>query len=143
MGNITFITADVTKITFQPNQFDLIFSNCLLQYMDDTELPRVVENILRWVNVDGHFFFREVSHLTPGLHDTFKNEEPCICRSTDIYNGLFNNVSIPVDGTEDEVYKFSLVAMNQVQCVKEAFSVEKDFYWIYKKIRCQRSDMSG
>ncbi|XP_070559942.1 uncharacterized protein [Ptychodera flava] len=110
MGNIEFITADVVKVDFPPHSFDFIFSNYLLQYLDDKEVGEVVKNVLKWVTVGGCFFVRETYHGFPEYQTKINHEDPVICRPLATYSQIFNDVRLPVDGSDDEFYKFSLMA---------------------------------
>ncbi|XP_070533263.1 uncharacterized protein [Ptychodera flava] len=132
MGNIDFLTADILEVEFPADSYDLMFSNGLLQYMEDEEIKRFALKALTWMTEGGHLFFREISENILSLKETVK--DPSICRQPAEYLTIFDGIRLPVDGS-DEIYKWSLVAMEQVQCVKTMFSKESDKYWLYQKVR--------
>ncbi|XP_070533208.1 uncharacterized protein [Ptychodera flava] len=134
MGNIDFITSDVVQVEFPSNSFYLIFTNYLLQYLTEREADQFALNALQWLKDDGYLFFREVS-ATPLAGPENAVENPSICRTAAFYKDLFDRAYLQIDGS-DEIYKFSLVTTNQVQCVKKMLSRETDHYFIYQKIRC-------
>ncbi|KAK6297968.1 hypothetical protein J4Q44_G00310230 [Coregonus suidteri] len=65
-GNASFLQADVTKLDFPKNSFDIIFSNWLLMYLSDEELRSLTERMLGWLRPGGYLFFRESCHHQSG-----------------------------------------------------------------------------
>ncbi|KAL7640330.1 UNVERIFIED_CONTAM: hypothetical protein RMT77_008594 [Armadillidium vulgare] len=89
--NITFKCADVTKLDFAENSFDLVFSNWLLMYLADSEVENLMKNILKWVKPSGHFFFRESCYHQSG--NVARAENPTKYRTPLDYIRMFKLAS--------------------------------------------------
>nr|XP_029511209.1 phosphoethanolamine N-methyltransferase 3-like [Oncorhynchus nerka] len=73
-GNASFLQADVTKLDFPKNSFDIIFSNWLLMYLSDEELRSLTERMLGWLRLGGYLFFREsCNHQSGDISGTLFN----------------------------------------------------------------------
>ena len=59
MSNINFLQADVTKLNFPSNSFDLVFSNWLLMYLEEKEVESLFRKCFDWLSPKGFLFFRE------------------------------------------------------------------------------------
>ncbi len=57
--NAEFVCADIRQLDFPEDSFDLIFTNWLLAYLADDEVPHFLDNIVCWLKPGGHFFVRE------------------------------------------------------------------------------------
>nr|XP_006824126.1 PREDICTED: phosphoethanolamine N-methyltransferase-like [Saccoglossus kowalevskii] len=67
IGNIDFITSDVVHLNLNTDCCDLVFSNYLLQYLDDDETRKFATNALKWIKPGGWMFFREVTIEKSGM----------------------------------------------------------------------------
>ncbi|XP_053576004.1 uncharacterized protein LOC128665812 [Bombina bombina] len=89
-GNITFLQADVTKLTLPRQSFDFIFSNWLFMYLTDKELVEVTQRMLGWLRPGGYLFFRESCFFQSG--DAQRTFNPTVYRSPAQYNHLLTSV---------------------------------------------------
>ncbi len=108
MGNIEFVHGDATKLAYEPDQFDMIFTNWLLMYLTDAEIADLVEKSLNCLKDDGYFFIRESCFHPSGNIKNIdgKNENPTKYRSPAEYIDLYLSRKIR-KGESD--YGFELV----------------------------------
>jgi phosphoethanolamine N-methyltransferase len=66
--NVNFVQKDVTTLEYSDNSFDLIFSCWILMYLTDPEVSAFAANALKWLEVGGHFFFRESCFWQSGVY---------------------------------------------------------------------------
>lgn len=58
-GTVEFIQKDATQLEFEPNSFDIVFSNWLFMYLSDVETEQLLQKSLKWLKPGGTLFFRE------------------------------------------------------------------------------------
>ncbi|CAF1056322.1 unnamed protein product [Adineta ricciae] len=58
-GTVEFLHQDATLLNFEPNSFDIVFSNWLFMYLSDQETEQLLQKSLTWLKSDGTLFFRE------------------------------------------------------------------------------------
>ncbi|CAF0963893.1 unnamed protein product [Adineta steineri] len=58
-GTVEFLQKDATLLTFEPNSFDVVFSNWLFMYLSDEETEQLLQKSLSWLAPGGTLFFRE------------------------------------------------------------------------------------
>jgi len=105
--NLEVLTADVTMLQFEPNSFDLIFSNWLLMYLSDEEVEAFAKNVLSWLRPGGSFFCRESCFHASG--NAARRFNPTRYRDPETYTQMFSDVALS-DGT-----RFELLATNCVE----------------------------
>ncbi len=108
LGNIEFTHADATKLEYDHDQFDMIFTNWLLMYLTDNEIGDLVEKSLCYLKNGGYFFIRESCFHPSGNIKNINgiNENPTKYRSPADYINLYLSRKIR-QGEED--YGFELV----------------------------------
>ncbi|ETO01952.1 hypothetical protein RFI_35487, partial [Reticulomyxa filosa] len=57
--NVEYIWRDVTELSLPNEQFDFVFSNWLLMYLDDIETQDLAHKMVEWTKPGGYIFFRE------------------------------------------------------------------------------------
>ncbi|UJR30707.1 hypothetical protein I4U23_018227 [Adineta vaga] len=58
-GTVEFLHQDATLLSFEPNSFDIVFSNWLFMYLSDAETEQLLQKSLTWLTPGGTLFFRE------------------------------------------------------------------------------------
>lgn len=107
LNNIDYLPSDVTKLDFERNTFNMVFSNWLLMYLKDAEILKLVENSLYWIKEGGYFFFRESCfHASGNIKKVDKNENPTEYRCPTTYVDFFQSQTIEHNGNQ---YGFELV----------------------------------
>ena len=105
LGNIEFAVGDATKISYDTDQFDMVFTNWLLMYLSDSEIKELVAKSLSYIKTNGYFFVRE-SCFHPSGNIKKLNENPTVYRSPKEYLDLFLSKTVEQSGT---VHGFELV----------------------------------
>lgn len=108
MNNIEFVHGDATKLNYNDNQFDMVFTNWLLMYLTDIEIEGLVKNSLGLLEEGGYFFIRESCFHPSGNLKNIKekNDNPTKYRSPSAYIDLFLSKFIEKNGAQ---YGFELV----------------------------------
>ena len=88
LGNIEFAVGDATKISYDTDQFDMVFTNWLLMYLSDSEIKELVAKSLSYIKTNGYFFVRE-SCFHPSGNIKKLNENP-----TTFYTNNLENYSL-------------------------------------------------
>eukprot|EP00210_Caulerpa_lentillifera_P008511 g8118.t1 len=126
-SNITFLTADATKMDFGKKSQDVIFVNWLLQYLTDEEVMSTLERILAALTDDGVFFFRESCHR--GIGNRERDFDTTRFRDVAEYFKFLEKVSYKdADGKE---YKFRI---DKCGCVKTFVILKNNHSQIYWKL---------
>ncbi|XP_067103955.1 phosphoethanolamine methyltransferase isoform X1 [Osmerus mordax] len=135
-SNGVFIQADVTKLDFPKNSFDLIFSNWLLMYLSDEELSSLTERMLGWLAPGGHLFFRESCFHQSG--DCKRDFNPTHYRTPTLYSHLMTSAQWEgSDGTEKQVYGFDIVVNKKVQTYIKMKNNQNQVCWLLEKVSRQ------
>ncbi|XP_070581472.1 uncharacterized protein [Ptychodera flava] len=133
-GNVDFVTSDVAKLEV-PRTYDLVFSNFLLQYLDEKECRDVVMKTISWLNKDGYVFFRESAKDERDLPGPPKSNAS-LYRHPTFYTDIFNNVRKPVEGNTDVAELLKILQTGTVQCVKKVMSrdIDTHHFWVLQKV---------
>ncbi|XP_033117626.1 phosphoethanolamine N-methyltransferase-like isoform X1 [Anneissia japonica] len=121
MKNITFLTADVTSQDFEPESFDVVFSNWLLMYLSDDEVNDLLIKIVKWTKPGGNIFFRESCFRIPGVSKLDFN--PTNYRTPSVYSAMFQlaKAGTPPHGLDilfcRNLKSFMELKKNHYQCV--------------------------
>ncbi|CAF1248728.1 unnamed protein product [Rotaria sordida] len=78
-GTVEFLHQDATQLSFEPNSFDIIFSNWLFMYLSDEETGQLLQKSLSWLTPGGTMFFRESCFHSSG--NIKSGENPTYYRS--------------------------------------------------------------
>jgi len=115
--NIEWICADALDVRFAPEQFDLVFTNCLLMYLTEKEVQVLAENIRLWLKPKGVFFFIEscaaVTHFS-GTENYYAHY-----RSPLDYEKNFNNWPLIKEGN---IHVFEDLLADPFKC-----------FWLYAR----------
>jgi len=115
------LCADVTTLSFQPNSFDMIFSNWLLMYLTDAELATFAINCATWLRPGGKLFFRESCFHPSG--DAAREFNPTKYRSPSDYFRVFSQFELCNHG---RVQSYAVLKQNFNQ-----------FFWLLGKPKSQ------
>uniref|UniRef100_A0A8K9XBN2 phosphoethanolamine N-methyltransferase n=1 Tax=Oncorhynchus mykiss TaxID=8022 RepID=A0A8K9XBN2_ONCMY len=132
-GNASFLQADVTKLDFPKNSFDIIFSNWLLMYLSDEELRSLTERMLGWLRLGGYLFFREsCNHQSGDYKRTFN---PTHYRSSAHYSHLVTTtLREESEGAEKQVFGFDIVLNKIVQTYIKMKNNQNQVCWLLEKV---------
>uniref|UniRef100_A0A8C7JH13 phosphoethanolamine N-methyltransferase n=1 Tax=Oncorhynchus kisutch TaxID=8019 RepID=A0A8C7JH13_ONCKI len=132
-GNASFLQADVTKLDFPKNSFDIIFSNWLLMYLSDEELRSLTERMLGWLRLGGYLFFREsCNHQSGDYKRTFN---PTHYRSSAHYSHLMTTtLREESEGPEKQVFGFDIVLNKIVQTYIKMKNNQNQVCWLLEKV---------
>lgn len=135
-SNITFLTADVTKMDFGILSQDLVFVNWLLQCLADVELESVFQRVLAALTEGGVFFFRESCHR--GIGNPAPDFDTTRFRDVAEYFKFIEKARYK--DPDGKLFKFKLI---QCACVK-TFVILKNthsqIYWKLTKVRILEYD---
>jgi phosphoethanolamine N-methyltransferase len=115
--SVEYLCADVMELELKTAQFDFIFMNHLLMYLDDSEVQILATRCVNWLDKGGHLFFRE-SCSASGKH--FKDDYYVYYRSLFFYTELFNQRLKLIE--QDNLKLFELRFANPFQC-----------FWLFQK----------
>ena len=87
-NNIKYIQNDVMSFKFKENQYDLIFINWLMMYLEDEDLLVLKKHLLNSLKPNGYLFFRESCFYEK---KTKKNNYYANYRPINFYSNLFKN----------------------------------------------------
>ena len=130
LENITYHLANVMDLNFADQSFDFVFMNWLLMYLDDTQIARLQQSILRWTRPGERVFLRE-SCVTESSDETAhlntaaywgNNPAPyqASYRPKDEYMRLFTN-------------GFSLLHTDNVKIYEQRFDNPLQYYWLFRR----------
>uniref|UniRef100_A0A8C7TCC4 phosphoethanolamine N-methyltransferase n=1 Tax=Oncorhynchus mykiss TaxID=8022 RepID=A0A8C7TCC4_ONCMY len=132
-GNASFLQADVTKLDFPKNSFDIIFSNWLLMYLSDEELTSLTERMLGWLCPGGYLFFRESCNYQSG--DCKRTFNPTHYRSSAHYSHLMTTtLREESEGAEKQVFGFDIVLNKTVQTYIKMKNNQNQVCWLLEKV---------
>ena len=124
-GNAEFICADIRGLGFPAHGFDLIFTNWLLAYLDDDEIPPFLDDARRWLAPDGHLFVRESCHHSAieGHVDTPRDYQAIIesshYRHPDCYRAFFAD-------------RFRVAGHGRLATYIRRYGNDNQFYWLLR-----------
>ncbi|KAJ8014799.1 hypothetical protein DPEC_G00019500 [Dallia pectoralis] len=132
-SNAAFIQADVTKLDFPKNSFDIIFSNWLMMYLSDEELSSLTERMLEWLRPGGYLFFRESCNHQSG--DSKRDFNPTHYRTAAQYSHLVTTtLSKEPEGAENQVFGFDIVLNKTVQTYIKMKNNQNQVCWLLEKV---------
>lgn len=132
-SNSAFIQADVTKLDFPKNSFDMIFSNWLLMYLSDEELISLTERMLGWLAPCGKLFFRESCFHQSG--DSKRDFNPTHYRTPTQYSHMMTSAQWEESvGAEKQVYGFDIVVNKKVQTYIKMKNNQNQVCWLLEKV---------
>ncbi|XP_077977019.1 uncharacterized protein LOC144432630 [Glandiceps talaboti] len=126
--NVDFLLADVTKLQFPAQSFDIVLSSWMFMYLTDDEILQFAKNTLSWLTDDGFMFFKESCFHQGG--DLFRPVNPTIYRSLSQYTELFQSVSVCVDGIEDMIVRFDIVYIKSCKTFIRIRKSHKQLSWL-------------
>lgn len=137
LGNIEFGCADATKMNYNDNQFNMIFTNWLLMYFTDSEIESLVEKSLNYLEETGYFFIRESCFHASGNLKNLKNvktDNPTKYRSPSEYISLFLSKSIERNGSQ---YGFELVFARPNRTYINMKSNSNQVCFLFQKVKLE------
>jgi len=123
--NIQFINDNCMNLSFQPNSFDVIFSNWLMMYLTDEEIEKLVQKMLVWLKPGGYFFFRESCYHQSGTRTVQEQVNPTIYRAPEQYTALITQSSAEVG--------FDVVYSKPIQTYIEEKNNKNQICWLVEK----------
>ncbi|KAG7518650.1 phosphoethanolamine N-methyltransferase 3-like isoform X2 [Solea senegalensis] len=139
-NNATFIQADVIKMDFPQNSFDLIFSNWLLMYVSDDELKSFVEKMLGWLQPGGYLFFRESCNHRSG--DKQRDFDPTIYRTEEYYSHLVSASQVE-EPERGQTFGFDIVLKRKVQTYVQLKNNPNQICWLLEKVPRSANSQKG
>merc|ERR1719184_617439 len=118
-SNTVIMQADVTKLDFPQNRFDVIFSNWLLMYLSDEELRSLTQKMLGWLMPGGFLFFRESCNHQSG--DCKRDFNPTHYRTQAEYSHIMTSAAWE-DSEASETFGFDIVLTKKIQTYVKALS---------------------
>jgi phosphoethanolamine N-methyltransferase len=128
--NVNFVQKDVTTLEYSDNSFDLIFSCWILMYLTDPEVSAFAANALKWLEVGGHFFFRESCFWQSG--NIKRQNDPSQYRQPWFYFFTFSSISIPAPNGGR--YRFELVRSKNIETYVTLKGHKGQISWLWKKV---------
>ncbi|XP_076449925.1 uncharacterized protein LOC143286185 isoform X2 [Babylonia areolata] len=138
-GNIEFLCADVTHLTREKESADLIFSNWLLMYLDNSEVQSLLTKLLTWLAPGGYLFIRESCRHASGDHS--RQQNPTQYRDPSHYEAFLASVTIPVD--EKNVYGYDMVLSKCVETYIKHKNNCNQVVWLVQKVLRDTSKTHG
>ncbi|CAF0735147.1 unnamed protein product [Didymodactylos carnosus] len=133
-GNVEFVQMDATQLEFEPNSFDLVFSNWLLMYLNDDEVESLLQKSLKWLTHGGALFFRESCFHSSG--DIKPEENPTHYRSPRHYIDVAQSRVLQEDkNQEPEVYE--LVFAKALESYYEIKNNNNQVCFLFMKTKLQ------
>ncbi|KAJ3587507.1 hypothetical protein NHX12_011104 [Muraenolepis orangiensis] len=130
-SNAAFLHADVTKLEFSKNSYDVIFSNWLLMYLSDQELGRLVEKMLSWLAPGGFLFFRESCNHQSG--DCKRDFNPTHYRTQAEYSHLITSAQL-TEPEGQQSFGFDIVLTKRVQTYVKMKNNQNQICWLLDKV---------
>jgi len=155
--NIQFICNDVTHLEQEAKSFDLIFSNWLLMYLLDEEIPDFLSKCYHWLDDEGVIFFREscetnykgysllVFYLAGRIHALTgiklnKDLNPPNVGWKDLWKWLFEKKrELPFNYRKLKDYedffseKFEVIAEGHIFVYQQFYNNKNQRYWLLSK----------
>ncbi|KAK6921298.1 hypothetical protein RJ641_014976, partial [Dillenia turbinata] len=133
--NVKFICADVTspELNITEGSMDLIFSNWLLMYLNDTEVQNLVERMVKWLNVGGFIFFRESCFHQSG--DSKRKYNPTHYREPRFYTKVFKECL--AQDSNGNSYELSLIGCKCIGAYVKNKKNQNQICWIWQKVSSQ------
>lgn len=140
LSNVSFRIADIRSFSLDGEKYDLVFTNGLFTYLDETTARGIFEGILNSLQLGGSFCFAEWCFSAPGDDKTRKNE--AFYRLPDVYNSLFQSVS---KETEDGsgVYSYEIVRSKSVETFIKHKATCNYIFWLLTKVHAAKSEAHG
>ncbi len=129
-GNVQCYCSDVLVWDYPFEEFDFVFSNWLMMYMDDSEVSQFLSKICFCLKPGGFAFFRE-SCRCPARGEAQSTEE---LRSPvkDIINVTkYREPEFYIDAFEGEV--LDLISEGNVKLYETRFGNKNQLFWLLKK----------
>jgi phosphoethanolamine N-methyltransferase len=123
--NLQVVCEDALKLSFQPNTFDIVFSNWLLMYLSDDEVQTLANNCLNWLKPGGRIFFRESCFHRSG--NAPRTWNPTVYRDPRSYFQFFNSAR-GSDGS-----RFQLCKTSCVHAYVRIKNNPNQVWWIWEK----------
>ncbi|XP_029917783.1 phosphoethanolamine N-methyltransferase 3-like isoform X2 [Myripristis murdjan] len=139
-SNATFIQADVTKLDFPKNSFDIVFSNWLMMYLCDEELKSLIEKMLSWLVPGGFFFFRESCNHQSG--DCKRDFNPTHYRTQVQYSHLMTSAQWE-EPHGAEKFGFDIVLTKKVQTYVKMKNNQNQICWLLEKVSRSSATQGG
>ncbi|MFX1294726.1 MAG: methyltransferase domain-containing protein [Promethearchaeota archaeon] len=71
-NNVSHICASAQSLNFKPERFDIVFTNWLFMYLEDSEVNKLIQHIHLWLKTSGIFFIRESCKIPSNNNPEFK-----------------------------------------------------------------------
>ncbi|XP_071773432.1 phosphoethanolamine methyltransferase [Centroberyx gerrardi] len=139
-SNSAFIQADVTKLDFPKNSFDMIFSNWLLMYLSEEELKSVTEKMLSWLAPGGFLFFRESCNHQSG--DCKRDFNPTHYRTQAQYSHLMTSAQWE-EPEGAKKFGFDIVLTKKVQTYVKMKNNQNQICWLLEKVPRSSTTQGG
>ena len=91
-------------------------------YLSDEELQKLAQNMLRWLQDDGHLFFRESCYHSSG--DMKNSDNPTVYRTPQMYTDLFSAVT--EQGSDDVTSRFEVVTKRAVEAYAKVITKHRE-----------------
>lgn len=132
-SNIDYVCGDVTRLELRKNEYDMVFSNWLLMYLDDDEVLDLAEKCLNSIKVGGYLFFRESCfHASGNIKEVPKSENPTQYRSPSTYINFIQSKVIEENG---EQYGFELVFARPSRTYIEKKNNSNQVCFLFNKVK--------
>lgn len=129
--NITYLTEDATKLEFELDYFDIVFSNWLMMYFSEQEMDSLFRRVLGWLKTGGIFFFRESCYRPAG--DKARHSNPSHYRSVSDYFSLIDHIHHR-RSTDGKYFKFKLERCANLRTYVKVKGNHGQIYWKFIKI---------
>lgn len=130
-GTVEFIHKDATQLEFEPNSFDIVFSNWLFMYLSDEETEQLLQKSLTWLTPGGTLFFRESCFHSSG--NIKPDENPTHYRSPRQYIDIVQ--SRILKGQTEQVYQ--LVFAKALESYYEIKKNNNQVCFLFNKTKLQ------
>ncbi len=125
-GDVEFICADVRDLELPESGFDLVFSSWLLAYMEDREMPGLLDKIRRWLKPGAHLFVREsckhsaIAGRIESPDDHRSIIEVTEYRHPDVYGAAFAR-------------RFEVAAHGTLETYMRYYGNPNQYYWLLRR----------
>lgn len=116
-SNITYYCGDVMKLEFLDQEFDFIFINWLLMYLEDTEVKILIDRIYNYLKPNCQFFLRESCVQASNPNAPHPNT---YYRDPKFYEDLL-------------LVKFNLVSTGNIRVYEQMFNNPNQIFWLLQK----------
>ena len=124
-SNLEIVCEDALKLNFEPNSFDIVFSNWLLMYLSDNEVQTLANNCINWLKPGGRIFFRESCFHRSG--NAPRSWNPTVYRDPRLYFKFFNSAR------SDDGSRFQLCKTSCVHAYVRIKNNPNQVWWIWEK----------